>query len=65
MDWLSDLYDFSDHEVRLKYVPEMGCSVGGCISMLSKRWKSYKAARREGYEDRCPSLLPTIPSEPF
>ena len=34
MDWVSDLYDFSDPEIRLKYVPEMGCSVGGCISML-------------------------------
>jgi hypothetical protein len=56
MDWVSDLYDFSDPEIRLKYVPEMGCSVGGCISMLRKSWKSYKAARREGYEDRCLEL---------
>ena len=43
IDWVSDLYDFSDPEIRLKYVPEMGCSVGGCISMLRKSWKSYKA----------------------
>jgi hypothetical protein len=52
MEWESDLYDFSDPEVRLKYVPELGCSVGGAISMLRKSWKSYKTARREGYEDR-------------
>ena len=24
--------------------------------MLRKSWKSYKAARREGYEDRCLEL---------
>ena len=52
MEWESDLYDFSDPEVRLKYVPQLGCIVGGAISMLRKSWKSYKAARREGYEDR-------------
>jgi hypothetical protein len=62
MDWESDLYDFSDPEIRLKYVPEMGCSVGGCISMLRKSWKSYKAARREGYEDRCLELEDRINS---
>src|SRR5215831_11170398 len=56
MEWESDLYDFSDPEVRLKYVPQLGCSVGGVISMLRKSWKSYKAARREGYEDRCLEL---------
>jgi len=28
MEWESDLYDFSDPEVRLKYVPQLGCSVG-------------------------------------
>ena len=56
MEWESDLYDFSDPEVRLKYVPQLGCSVGGAISMLRKSWKSYKAARREGYEDRCLEL---------
>lgn len=56
MEWESDLYDFSNPEVRLKYVPQLGCSVGGAISMLRKSWKSYKAARREGYEDRCLEL---------
>jgi hypothetical protein len=40
MEWESDLYDFSDPEVRLKYVPQLGCSVGGAISMLRKSWKS-------------------------
>ena len=52
MEWESDLYDFSDPEVS----PQLGCSVGGAISMLRKSWKSYKAARREGYEDRCLEL---------
>jgi len=56
MEWESDLYDFSDPEVRLKYVPQLGCNVGGAMSMLRKSWKSYKAARREGYEDRCLEL---------
>ena len=28
MEWESDLYDFSNPEVRLKYVPQLGCSVG-------------------------------------
>jgi hypothetical protein len=28
MEWESDLYDFSDPEVRLEYVPQLGCSVG-------------------------------------
>jgi hypothetical protein len=27
MEWESDLYDFSDPEVRLKYVPQLGCSI--------------------------------------
>jgi hypothetical protein len=36
MEWESDLYDFSDPEVRLKYVPELGCSVGGAISMFQE-----------------------------
>ena len=53
MEWESDLYDFSDPEVRLKYVPQLGCNVGGAMSMLRKSWKSYKAARRE---DRCLEL---------
>jgi hypothetical protein len=55
MEWESDLYDFSDPEVRLKYVPPIGLQCGGAISMLRKS-KSYKAARREGYEDRCLEL---------
>ena len=42
MEWESDLYDFSDPEVRLVYVPQLGCSVGGAISMLRKSWKSYR-----------------------
>jgi len=46
--WQSSKYDFSDPDVRLEYVPEMGCSVGGCISALKKLWKSYKIARRNG-----------------
>jgi hypothetical protein len=62
MEWESDLYDFSDPEVRLEYVPELGCCVGGAISMLRKSWKSYKAARREGYEDRCLELEDRINS---
>jgi hypothetical protein len=42
MEWESDLYDFGDPEVRLKYVnTQLGCSVGGAISMLRKSWKSY------------------------
>lgn len=56
MEWISDKYDFSDPDVRLEYVPEMSCSVGGCISMLSKSWTAYKIARREGYADRCLEL---------
>jgi len=27
MEWESDLYDFSDPEVRLKYVPELGGAI--------------------------------------
>src|ERR1700751_3431599 len=46
--WQSSKYDFSDPDVRLEYVPEMGCSVGGCISALKKLWKSYKIAGRNG-----------------
>jgi hypothetical protein len=38
MEWKSDLYDFSDPEVGPEYVP-----------YFYKSWKSYKAARREGY----------------
>jgi len=49
MERESDLHDFSDPDVRLKYVPQLGCSVGGAISMLRKSWKSYKAARREDH----------------
>lgn len=56
MEWESDLYDFSDPKIRLKYVPQLGCNVGGAISMLRKRLKTYKAARREGYADRCLEL---------
>jgi hypothetical protein len=56
MEWISDKYDFSDPDVRLDFVPEMGCSVGGCMSALKRSWKSYKAARREGYADRCLEL---------
>ena len=52
MERMSDKYDFSNTDVRNEYVAEMGCSVGGCISMLRKSWKSYKAARREGYADQ-------------
>jgi hypothetical protein len=62
MEWESDFYDFSDPEVRLVYVPQLGCSVGGAISMLRKSWKSYKAARREGYADRCLELEDRINS---
>ena len=36
MEWISDLYDFDDPNVREEWVHEMGCSVGGCISMLKK-----------------------------
>ena len=35
VSWQSNKYDFSDPNVRLEYVPEMGCSVGGCISEKS------------------------------
>jgi hypothetical protein len=56
MEWISDLYGLSDPDVRSGYVAEMGCSVGGCISSLKRSWKFYKAARREGYADRCLEL---------
>jgi hypothetical protein len=56
MEWISDKYDFDDAYVREEWVQEMGCNVGGCISMLKKSWKSYKAARHEGYEDKCLAL---------
>ena len=46
--WLSTKYDFSNPDVRLEYVPEMGCSVGGCISALKRSWKAYKIAGRNG-----------------
>ncbi len=36
MEWVSDLYDFNDPNVRNEYVAKMGCSVGGCISVLKK-----------------------------
>jgi hypothetical protein len=54
--WESNKYDFSDPDVRLEYVREMGCSVGGCISMLRKSWAAYKIARREGCAVRCLEL---------
>ncbi|MFY9796150.1 MAG: hypothetical protein WAK17_29000 [Candidatus Nitrosopolaris sp.] len=56
MEWISDRYDFTDPEVRNDFVSEMGYSVGGCISMLRKSWKAYKAARREGCADLCLGL---------
>jgi hypothetical protein len=40
----------------------MGGSLGGCISALKRSWKSYKAAQREGYADRCLELEHTINS---
>ena len=46
--WASSKYDFTDPNVRLEYVPEMSCSVGGCISALKKLWKSYKICGRTG-----------------
>ena len=58
MEWESDLYDFSDPEVlggAISMSPNWA-AVFGAISMLRKSWKSYKAARREGYEDRCLEL---------
>jgi hypothetical protein len=54
--WESNKYDFSDPDVRIEWVQEMACTVGGCISMLKKSWRSYKAARHEGYADRCLEL---------
>lgn len=46
--WQSNKYDFSDPNVRLEYVSEMGCSVGGCISALKRSWKAYRIAGRNG-----------------
>ena len=46
--WISSKYDFSDPNVRLGYVREMGCSVGGCISALKRSWKAYRIAGRNG-----------------
>lgn len=46
--WQSSKYDFSNPDVRLEYVPEMGFNVSGCISGLKKLWKSYKIAGRNG-----------------
>jgi hypothetical protein len=46
--WISTKYDFTDPNVRLEYVPEMNCNVGGCISALKKLWKSYKICGRTG-----------------
>lgn len=31
-----------------EYVPEMGCSVGGCISALRKSCTAYRIAGRNG-----------------
>jgi hypothetical protein len=45
-NWMSSKYDFSDPNVRLEYVPEIGCNVGGCISSLKKSWKAYRIAKR-------------------
>src|SRR5437016_12963264 len=46
--WISTKYDFTDPNVRLEYVPEMRCSVGGCISALKGSWKAYRIAGRNG-----------------
>jgi hypothetical protein len=46
--WVSTKYDFTDPNIRLEYVPEMHCNMGGCISALKKLWKSYKIASRTG-----------------
>jgi hypothetical protein len=44
-NWQSSKYDFNDPQVRLEYVPEENCSVGGCMSALRKLWKGYKAGQ--------------------
>jgi hypothetical protein len=46
--WISSKYDFTDLHVREEYVPEIGCSVGGCISALRKSWRAYYIAGRNG-----------------
>jgi hypothetical protein len=46
--WQSSKYDFTDPNVRLEYVPEMGCSVGGCISSLKRSWRVFEIAGRNG-----------------
>ncbi len=46
--WQSSKFDFTDPNVRLEYVPDMGCSVGGCISALKRSWKAYYIAGRNG-----------------
>lgn len=46
--WQSNKYDFNDPSVRLEYVPEMKCSVGGCISALKKNWRAFYIAGRNG-----------------
>jgi hypothetical protein len=45
-NWISTKFDFSDPNVRLEYVPELRCNVGGCISSLKKSWKAYRIAKR-------------------
>jgi hypothetical protein len=44
--WTSTKYDFTDPQVRLEHVPEMGCNVGGCVSALKRSWKAYRIAKR-------------------
>jgi hypothetical protein len=46
--WVSTKYDFTDPTTRLEYVPEVGCSVGACISALKRSWKGYRIAGRNG-----------------
>jgi hypothetical protein len=46
--WQSSKFDFTNPNVRLEYVPEMDCSVGGCISALKRSWKAYYIAGRNG-----------------
>lgn len=44
--WQSNRYDFSDPDVRLEMVPEMGCTVGACISALKGSWTNWRIAGR-------------------
>lgn len=47
---------FTDEGISVGGDQKGGKFIGGCISMLKKSWKSYKAARHEGYEDKCLAL---------